>query len=223
MKLLMEEIENIDIVKPTTKSSCYKVMGNFIQSGIINGNKRLYPYKNIYQNVENYITEMVCKNRAVGELTHPKTPEINLKDVSHKITSLVPEMISESRGICNWKGVATILNTPNGKIVSALLAEDVQLGFSTRALGSVVLYEHKGYKEVQNDFDLKTAADIVYNQSAPDAFLTALMESKEWIYDEQGILREMIAEDIKNEIKTKSSKHVNANVLNYFQKYLQSL
>lgn len=222
MKLLMEEIENVEIVKPT-KTAGYKVGGNFIQSGIINGNKRMYPYKNIYQNVENYITEMVCKNRAVGELTHPKTPEINLKDVSHKITSLVPEMISESRGICNWKGVATILNTPNGKIVSAFLDENIQLGFSTRALGSVVLYENKGYMEVQNDFKLKTPADIVYNQSAPDAFLTALTESKDWVYDEQGILREMMAEEIKHEIKTKSAKHVNANMLNYFQKYLQSL
>ena len=77
--------------------------------------------------------------------------------------------------------------------------------------------------EVQNDFKLKTPADIVYNQSAPDAFLTALMESKDWVYDEQGILREMMAEEIKQEIKTKSAKHVNANMLNYFQKYLQSL
>lgn len=220
MKLLREQIENISV--SGNKNKGYKISAPFIQAGVVNCNNRIYPYKNIVNNINHYISEMVMKNRAVGELSHPKTPEIQPKEVSHKIISLTEELIDSNRGICNWQGVAKILNTPNGKIVTALLEEDVQLGVSTRALGGLTLTE-SGHYEVQNNFSLKTAADIVYDPSAPEAFVTALLESKEWIYDEQGLLREMVAEDIKKDIKLKPAKVINENLFNYFQRYLQSL
>lgn len=201
MKILVEKIEQSQsAVVSEGNVKNYLVEGIFIQSNIKNKNGRVYPKEVVEREVNRYIKEMIDTNRAVGELNHPtEDPSINYERVSHKFESLINDGD-------NWRGRARITkNTPMGKIVCGLMDEGVQMGVSSRALGSVK--NSGGVKVVQNDFHLITAGDIVSDPSAPDAFVTNLMESKEWVW-ENGLLVEKDLQDAKKEIndasKTKS-------------------
>lgn len=221
MKLLVEQINDVKVSKSGT-SGKYFITGPFIQAGIVNGNGRVYRYDYIKPNIDKYITEKVLTNRALGELNHPTTPEINPKEASHLIISLTENVLCESKGVCNWEGKAKILNTPNGKIVQALLEDNVRLAISTRALGSLKTIDN-GINEVQSDFRLCTAGDVVYEPSAPDAFVCGILENKEWVVDGQGLLREMFVENYKKELNTKSAAKIKEEMLLKFITYISKL
>merc|ERR1712093_452560 len=164
-----------------------------LQGGIKNRNGRMYPVETLSREVGRYNENFVQKGRALGELGHPEGPTVNLDRVSHKITSLVREGN-------NFRGKATLLDTPMGKIAQSLLGEGVMLGVSSRGIGSLK-EDHSGTKVVGEDFQLATAADIVADPSAPDAFVNGIMEGKEWVW-EGGLLREQLAEKTKKSINT---------------------
>jgi len=192
MKLITEEISNVQII--TEGKGANKklyIEGVFLQGDIKNRNGRMYPMETLSREVKRYNETFVKKGRALGELGHPDGPTVNLDRVSHKITSLVQEG-------SNFRGKAQILNTPMGKIASSLLDEGVMLGVSSRGVGSLKM-TNEGHKVVGEDFMLATAADIVADPSAPDAFVQGIMEGKEWVW-EGGILREQLAEQTKNRI-----------------------
>ena len=194
MKLITEEISNVQII--TEGKGANKklyIEGVFLQGDIKNRNGRMYPMETLSREVKRYNETFVAKGRALGELGHPDGPTVNLDRVSHKITSLVQEG-------SNFKGKAQILNTPMGKIASSLLDEGVMLGVSSRGVGSLKM-TNEGHKVVGEDFMLATAADIVADPSAPDAFVQGIMEGKEWVW-EGGILREQLAERTQKRINT---------------------
>ena len=194
MKLITEEISNVQII--TEGKGANKklyIEGVFLQGDIKNRNGRMYPMETLSREVKRYNETFVAKGRALGELGHPDGPTVNLDRVSHKITSLVQEG-------SNFKGKAQILNTPMGKIASSLLDEGVMLGVSSRGVGSLRT-TNEGHKVVGEDFMLATAADIVADPSAPDAFVQGIMEGKEWVW-EGGILREQLAERTQKRINT---------------------
>ena len=194
MKLITEEVSNVQII--TEGKGVGKKMyieGVFLQGDIKNRNGRMYPMDTLSKEVNRYCETFVNKGRALGELGHPDGPTVNLDRVSHKITSLVREG-------SNFKGKAQLLNTPMGKIASSLIDEGVMLGVSSRGVGSLKTTS-EGHKIVGEDFMLATAADIVADPSAPDAFVQGIMEGKEWIWD-GGILREQLAEQTKKRINT---------------------
>ena len=194
MKLITEEISNVKIITEG-KGSAKKlyIEGVFLQGDIKNRNGRMYPMETLSREVKRYNETFVQKGRALGELGHPDGPTVNLDRVSHKITSLVQEG-------SNFRGKAQILNTPMGKIASSLLDEGVCLGVSSRGVGSLRT-TNEGHKVVGEDFMLATAADIVADPSAPDAFVQGIMEGKEWVW-EGGILREQLAEKTQKRINT---------------------
>ena len=200
MKLITEEISNVKIITEG-KGSGKKlyIEGVFLQGNIKNRNGRMYPMETLAREVKRYNETFVNKGRALGELGHPDGPTVNLDRVSHKITSL-----SEDGN--NFKGKAQILNTPMGKIASSLLDEGVMLGVSSRGVGSLKT-TNEGHKVVGEDFMLATAADIVADPSAPDAFVSGIMEGKEWVW-EGGILREQLAEITAKRINTVSYTHL---------------
>ena len=176
MKLITEEIEKVEVITESVngKKTLF-IQGVFLQSECVNRNGRMYPFSIMEREVNRYNENYVKKGRALGELGHPDGPTVNLDRVSHKITSLTCEGK-------NFIGKAQILSTPMGKIAESLLKEGVTLGVSSRGIGS--LRENvKGYKEVGEDFMLATAADIVADPSAPDAFVQGILEGVEWIYD----------------------------------------
>ena len=181
MKLITEQIENVQILteEKDGKKLLY-IEGVFLQSELKNRNGRMYPFEVLNREVERYNEEYVKSKRALGELGHPDGPTINLDRVSHRITSLRAEGN-------NFIGKAQILDTPMGKIAKSLLDEGVQLGVSSRGMGSIEKSE--GISVVRDDFMLTTAADIVADPSAPDAFVNGIMEGKEWVWD-NGILKE---------------------------------
>ena len=185
MKLITEEVSNVKIITEG-KGSNKKlyIEGVFLQGNIKNRNGRMYPVETLAREVNRYNEAFVGKGRALGELGHPDGPTVNLDRVSHKITSLVQEGD-------NFRGKAQLLNTPMGKIASSLLDEGVMLGVSSRGVGSLK-EDRDGCKVVGEDFMLATAADIVADPSAPDAFVSGSMEGNEWIW-EGGILREQQA------------------------------
>ena len=194
MKLIREEIERVEVLTESKngKKSLF-IKGPFLQAEKVNRNGRMYPMGIMEREVERYSKDYVQKGRALGELGHPDGPTVNLDRVSHKITELYKDGN-------NFIGKAQILSTPMGKIAESLLKDGVTLGVSSRGIGS--LRETKnGYKEVGEDFMLATAADIVADPSAPDAFVQGIMEGKEWIWD-GGILRERYAENAKRQINT---------------------
>jgi len=194
MKLITEEISNVQII--TEGKGANKklyIEGVFLQGDIKNRNGRMYPMETLSREVKRYNETFVKKGRALGELGHPDGPTVNLDRVSHKITSLVQEG-------SNFKGKAQILNTPMGKIASSLLDEGVMLGVSSRGVGSLKM-TNEGHKVVGEDFMLATAADIVADPSAPDAFVQGIMEGKEWVW-EGGILRVQLAEKTQKRINT---------------------
>ena len=216
MKLITEEIESVEVIteERNGKKTLY-IKGPFLQSECINRNGRMYPFSIMEKEVKRYNENYICKGRALGELGHPDGPTVNLDRVSHQITELY-------RDGNNFIGKAKILSTPMGKIAEALLKEGVMLGVSSRGIGSLRSTQN-GYSEVGEDFMLATAADIVADPSAPDAFVQGIMEGKEWVWD-GGVLREHSARKAYNRINTLvSQKKLEENRLNLFNDFLNSL
>jgi hypothetical protein len=199
MKLITETIENIEVLKEEKANGKkdYKIRGVFMQADIKNRNGRIYPVETLAKEVKRYTNEFINKKRAFGELGHPDGPTVNLERVSHMITSLKPEGK-------NFIGEAKVMDTPYGKIVKNLIDEGAQLGVSSRGMGSI--QQMSGRNVVGKDFYLATAADIVADPSAPDAFVEGIMEGKEWVWD-NGVLKSMEVEQYKEEIeKTKRAE-----------------
>ena len=194
MKLIREEVESVKFLveQKNGKKSLY-IEGVFLQGDIKNRNGRMYPMETLRKEVARYNESNIQSGRALGELGHPDGPTVNLDRVSHKIVSL-----KESGS--NFIGKAKILSTPMGKIASSLIDEGVKLGVSSRGIGSLQMNK-EGCNIVGSDFMLATAADIVADPSAPDAFVEGIMEGKEWIWD-GGILREKLAEQTQRKINT---------------------
>ena len=214
MKLITESIEDIRILTEEKDGEKHLyIEGVFLQSEIKNRNGRIYPFDVLNKEVERYSEEYVKDGRALGELGHPDGPTVNLDRVSHKITSLKAEGN-------NFMGKARILDTPMGKIAKSLLGEGVKLGVSSRGMGS--LKEENGVKYVSDDFMLATAADIVADPSAPDAFVNGIMEGKEWVW-EGGLLRERQIQQIKQEIDNASKMELEEKMLSAFDKFLSNL
>jgi hypothetical protein len=216
MKLIREEIEKVEVlVEGTGKNQKLYIQGPFLQAECVNRNGRMYPFSIMEREVKRYTEQYVEKGRAFGELGHPDGPTVNLDRVSHKIVSLTCEGN-------NFIGKAQILSTPMGKIAESLLKDGVTLGVSSRGIGSL-RENNKGYKEVGEDFMLATAADIVADPSAPDAFVQGIMEGKEWVWD-GGILREKVAQTMKGRINTLvDQKQLEEHKLNLFNDFLNSL
>jgi len=193
MKLITETIEDIEVLTEATTNGgkSYKIRGVFMQADIKNRNGRVYPVETLAKEVKRYTSEFINKKRAFGELGHPDGPTVNLERVSHMITSLKPEGK-------NFVGEAKIMDTPYGKIVKNLIDEGAQLGVSSRGMGSI--QQSQGKNIVGRDFYLATAADIVADPSAPDAFVEGIMEGKEWVWD-NGMLKSKSVEEYKEEIE----------------------
>ena len=193
MKLITETIEDIEVLTEanTKGGKDYKIRGVFMQADIKNRNGRVYPVATLSKEVARYTTEYIMKRRAFGELGHPDGPTVNLERVSHMITSLKPEGK-------NFVGEAKIMDTPYGKIVKNLIDEGAQLGVSSRGMGSIQSSSQGNV--VGKDFYLATAADIVADPSAPDAFVEGIMEGKEWVWD-NGVLKSKTIEEYKSEIE----------------------
>ncbi len=216
MKLIREEIEKVEVLteKVNGKQTLY-ITGPFLQAECVNRNGRMYPISIMEREVKRYTEQYVEKGRALGELGHPDGPTVNLDRVSHKIVELRQEGN-------NFIGKAQILSTPMGKIAESLLKDGVTLGVSSRGIGSL-RENQKGYREVGEDFMLATAADIVADPSAPDAFVQGIMEGKEWIWD-GGILREKVAENAKRRINTLVDQRIlEERKLSLFSEFLNSL
>jgi hypothetical protein len=216
MKLIREEIESVEFLveQKNGKKSMY-IEGVFLQGNIKNRNGRMYPMETLRREVQRYNENHVQKGRALGELGHPDGPTVNLDRVSHKIVSL-----KESGS--NFIGKAKILSTPMGKIAESLIGEGVKLGVSSRGIGSLKLTK-EGVNVVGDDFMLATAADIVADPSAPDAFVQGIMEGKEWVWD-GGILREKVAENTRKKINTLvDQRALEEHKLNLFNEFLNSL
>jgi hypothetical protein len=216
MKLIREEIESVEFIveERNGKKSLY-IEGVFLQGDIKNRNGRMYPMETLRREVARYNENHVMAGRALGELGHPDGPTVNLDRVSHKIISL-----RESGS--NFIGKAKILNTPMGKIAESLISEGVKLGVSSRGVGSLRV-SREGINVVGEDFMLATAADIVADPSAPDAFVSGIMEGKEWVWD-GGILREKYAVKTYKRINTLvDQKKLDEQKLNLFNDFLNNL
>ena len=216
MKLITEEIASVKFITEGkgAKKKMY-IEGVFLQGDIKNRNGRMYPVQTLAKEVGRYNESFVKKGRALGELGHPEGPTVNLDRVSHKIVSLTQEGN-------NFKGKAQLLDTPMGKIAKSLIGEGVTLGVSSRGVGSLK-ENSNGCKVVGEDFMLATAADIVADPSAPDAFVSGIMEGKEWIW-EGGILRESLASQTKKHINTLvDQKRLEEHKLNLFNDFLSNL
>ena len=216
MKLIREEIETCKVVITEGKGGkkSHFIEGVFLQGAIKNRNGRMYPVQTLQREVDKYNESYIKKGRSLGELGHPDGPTINLDRVSHLITSLKQEGN-------NFVGKARILDTPMGNIAKSLLDEGVKLGVSSRGLGSIK--EENGLKIVADDFMLATAADIVADPSAPDAFVNGIMEGKEWIW-EGGNLREQLAEKTQKTINTLVDQNrLEEKKLSLFQDFLNNL
>jgi len=214
MKLISEEIQNAEyLVEETNGKKSYKIKGVFLQSDIKNRNGRIYENDILTKEVDRYSKEFIDKKRAFGELGHPDGPTVNLERVSHMITSLKPEGK-------NFIGEAKIMDTPYGKIVKGLIDEGAQLGVSSRGMGSLVTKNGANY--VGKDFYLATAADIVADPSAPDAFVEGIMENKEWVWN-NGVLIEKDIEAWKNEIKSAKSRALAEAKAKVFANFLKNL
>ena len=216
MKLIREEIEAVEVITESRggKKTLY-IKGPFLQTETVNRNQRMYRLPVMQKEVKRYTESYINKGRALGELGHPDGPTVNLDRVSHKIVSL------EQKGN-NFIGKAQILSTPMGKIAESLLKEGVTLGVSSRGIGSIA-QNKEGFMEVGEDFMLATAADIVADPSAPDAFVQGIMEGKEWVW-EGGVLREKFAEQTKKAINTLvDQKRLEEHKLGLFDDFIKSL
>lgn len=214
MKLITENIEEVTVLveESNGKKNLY-IEGIFLQSEMKNRNGRVYPFDVLDREVKKYSEQYVNTGRALGELGHPDGPSINLDRVSHKIVELRCEG-------SNFYGKARILDTPMGKIAKSLLDEGVKLGVSSRGMGS--LEERNGVKYVRDDFMLATAADIVADPSAPDAFVQGIMEGKEWVWD-NGILKEYRVSEYKQYISEATRRNLEERKLKAFQHFLSNL
>ena len=214
MKLISEEITSAEmLVEETNGKKDYKIKGVFLQSNIKNRNGRIYPKDILAKEVTRYNKEFINKKRAFGELGHPDGPTVNLERVSHMITKLYPDGD-------NFIGEAKVMNTPYGKIVKGLIDEGAQLGVSSRGMGSLVNRGGKNY--VKDDFYLATAADIVADPSAPDAFVEGIMEGKEWVW-ENGALIEKDIEAWRMEIYKAKKFELDEKKLQVFESFLKKL
>ena len=215
MKLITETIEDIEVLTEATANGgrSYKIKGVFMQADIKNRNGRVYPVETLAKEVRRYTNEFINKKRAFGELGHPDGPTVNLERVSHMITSLKPEGK-------NFVGEAKIMDTPYGKIVKNLIDEGAQLGVSSRGMGSI--QQSQGKNIVGRDFYLATAADIVADPSAPDAFVEGIMEGKEWVWD-NGVLKSMEIEQYKKEIENTRRKELAEVKANIFKDFITKL
>ena len=216
MKLIREEIETVDfIVEEKNGKKSMFIEGIFLQGDLKNRNGRMYPMETLRREVARYNENHVLAGRALGELGHPDGPTVNLDRVSHKIVSL------KENG-SNFIGKAKILSTPMGKIAESLISEGVKLGVSSRGIGSL-RPTREGVNIVGDDFMLSTAADIVADPSAPDAFVEGIMEGKEWVWD-GGILREKFAQKTYKEINTLvTQKQLDEKKLDLFNNFLNNL
>ena len=216
MKLITEEVSKVKFITEGkgAKKKMY-IEGVFLQGEIKNRNGRMYPVNTLSREVNRYNESFIKKGRALGELGHPDGPTVNLDRVSHKITQLRQEGN-------NFIGKAQLLDTPMGKIAKSLIDEGVTLGVSSRGVGSLKTTS-EGYKVVGEDFMLATAADIVADPSAPDAFVSGIMEGKEWVW-EGGILREQLAKQTEKRINTLvDQKALEEHKLNLFNDFLLNL
>ena len=214
MKLISEEIQNAEyLVEETNGKKSYKIKGVFLQSDIKNRNGRIYENDILTKEVDRYSKEFIDKKRAFGELGHPDGPTVNLERVSHMITSLKPEGK-------NFIGEAKIMDTPYGKIVKGLIDEGAQLGVSSRGMGSLV--QKNGANYVGKDFYLATAADIVADPSAPDAFVEGIMENKEWVWD-NGVIKAQDIEEYKEHIQEAKRLKLAEAKANVFKSFLEKL
>jgi len=218
MKLICEVNEDINYIteaKDESGKKSYFIEGVFMQGDIKNRNGRVYPAETLAKEVARYNKEYVEKKRAYGELGHPQGPTINLERVSHMITELKQDG-------SNFMGKAKIMTeTPYGAIVKSLMDEGAQLGVSSRGMGSLKAGK-AGAQEVQKDFYLATAADIVADPSAPDAFVNGIMESKEWVWD-NGVIREATVADYETQIKKASKSDLESVKLKVFENFLSRL
>ena len=217
MKLISEfvdyAVEPVIVEQNEKGQKEYFIEGPFMQAEIKNRNGRVYPKDIMKKEVDRYVKEFVEKDRAFGELGHPEGPTINLDKVSHMITKL------EQDGK-NFMGRAKILSTPNGQIVRNLINDGAKLGVSSRGLGS--LETRGGAQVVKDDFQLATAADIVADPSAPEAFVEGIMEGVEWYYD-SGILKMKDAEQMREELRTAKSSKLQETKLNLWKKFVENL
>jgi len=216
MKLIKEVTESVKLVTESKlgKGKEYFIEGIFLQSAIQNRNKRMYPESVMDKEVARYMKEQVENNRAYGELGHPDNPQINLDRVSHLIVSLRKEGT-------NYIGKAKILETPMGQIAKGLLDGGANLGVSSRALGSLVT-NNEGVSIVQDDFMLSTAADIVADPSAPDAYVRGIMENKEWVFVDGKFVEKHI-EEVKDSIRKTSSRNLAEAKIRAFQDFLSKI
>ena len=214
MKLISEEISQAEyLVEATNGKKNYKIKGVFLQSDIKNRNGRIYENDILTKEVKRYNQEFINKKRAFGELGHPDGPTVNLERVSHMITKLSPEGK-------NFIGEAKIMDTPYGKIVKGLIDEGAQLGVSSRGMGSLV--QKNGANYVGKDFYLATAADIVADPSAPDAFVEGIMENKEWVWD-NGVIKAQDIEEYKEHIKEAKRLKLAEAKVKVFKNFIEKL
>ena len=209
VKLISEEIQDVEyICEEKNGNKDYRIKGIFMQADVKNRNGRVYPMEVLQKEVNRYNKEYINEKRAFGELGHPDGPTVNLERASHMITSL-------KRDGMNFIGEANILKTPMGEIVKSLMDEGAKLGVSSRGMGS--LDQRNGANYVRNDFFLATAADIVADPSAPNAFVEGIMEGKEWVWN-NGSLVEAELERAKKRIETRVRKRqVNENTLEFLR------
>ena len=218
MKLIVEQVENVKVIteaRENGKKNMY-IEGIFLQADLKNRNGRVYPVSVLEKEVNRYVTENIEKKRAYGELGHPQGPSINLDRVSHMIESI-------RKDGSNFIGRAKILETPMGNIVRNLIDEGANLGVSSRGMGSIKESKN-GIMEVQSDFYLATAADIVADPSAPDAFVQGIMEGVEWVWD-NGALKQVHLEAIKRDINRASASRSldESTKLKMFERFLNSI
>jgi len=216
MKLIRETVENVKYLTEASENGKKRlyIEGTFLVGDAVNRNNRMYKMDTLREEVRRYNEQYIKTNRALGELGHPDTPSINLERVSHKIISLKEDGNT-------FYGKAQILETPYGDIVKNFIENDVSIGVSSRALGSVVPTK-EGYNLVQDDLKLATAADIVADPSAPGAFVNGIMENKEWMFVE-GRFVEADFDHAKKTIKKASAREIEAVALKLFENYIRKL
>mgnify|MGYP001305480368 FL=1 len=214
VKLISEAVENVEFITEEKKGGkSYKIRGIFMQADVKNRNGRVYPMEILTKEVTKYNKNFIQQNRAFGELGHPDGPTVNLERVSHMITSLTPDGK-------NFIGEAKIMETPMGKIVKNLMDEGAKLGVSSRGMGS--LNQKNGASYVRDDFYLATAADIVADPSAPNAFVEGIMEGKEWVWNNGSLVEAHVA-DLKKKFDVKKRRNeANIRALE-FAKFLKML
>ena len=214
MRLIAEEITDVQFLEEEKEGKKnYFIEGIFLQAELKNRNNRMYPLATLQKEVAKYNENYIESGRALGELGHPDGPSINLDRVSHKIISLKEDGN-------NFIGKAKLLDTPMGRIAKDLLGEGVKLGVSSRGMGSI--RKEENCNVVMDDFMLATAADIVADPSAPDAFVNGIMEGKEWVWD-NGVLKAAAVAQIKQEIDQATLINLQERKISAFETFLKSL